>query len=321
MKGSEKQIAWAEKIRAEAKGNLLWVVSEAEDRLKEGKGDQETFDLITKAVEEILSKDSAKWWIENARGLSPYDWRSVVEKEIKKIKKREEENSPVVLEAQAEATVRPEVPVTETIVEILQKDDRIEIVFEGYREDFRSIMKDLAYWWNGSRYVKRLSFRTEDPGDRVAEVGSHLLAGGFVIRIYDPDLRLKAANGDYKPEHRLWVSALVPSNLFALNWPHGVNYYNEAKKIPGAKWDAPHKVVTVPMENYAEVVGFAETYGFRFSPGAQTLLEEGERVRRESLIATPKIPEIPELRLPSDNPPELEVPEEVGIDESLRDDD
>ena len=323
MKGSEKQVAWAEKIRAEAKGNLLWVVSEAEDRLKEGKGDQETVALITKAVEEILSKDSAKWWIENARGLTPLDWKMEVKKAAKRLKRETAEKAPVILEAQAEATIRPEEPVTETVVEILQKENRIEILFDGYREDFRSVMKDLAYRWNGNRYTKSLSFRTEDPGDRVAEVGAHLLSSGFVVRIYDPELREKAAKGEFQPEHRLWVSVFASGSPkgFCISWPHGVDYYPEAKKISGARWDHENKTVVVPMENYAEVRGFAETYGFKLSPGAEALAEAGEQVRRNSLIATPEIPEGPELRLPSDNPPVLEVPEEVGIDESLRDDD
>lgn len=62
LEGSEKQIAWANKIRNEALYNLLKLYKE-----KGGKLEQSSVD---KVADMINGKTAAKWWIENRDGVS-----------------------------------------------------------------------------------------------------------------------------------------------------------------------------------------------------------------------------------------------------------
>ena len=104
---------------------------------------------------------------------------------------------------------------------------------------------------------------------------------------------------------------------FLITWRREDDLYKAAKLIPGAKYIKPY--VIVPPEQFQSVLDFAEQYLFLFSEPAQTAVHQ----QRKALSSTPVV-NMPKPRKDKpvaalSAPARLEVPEEVDIDESLRD--
>lgn len=323
LTGSEKQVAWAESIRAEVWETLTQLIQEVEMTIKVRPEFEKAGQLAILAIEEIASETSAKWWIENGRGRGLESWRQEVNLRAKRLRTEPEKHDTVAskaaTEAMKEATIRPEKPATEVVAEIQADDKKLTVKFPEKRDDFRGIMKSLGFRWSDG-WKKSLSFRTENKEDRVVEVACRLLAAGFIVRVFDNSLRERIARGEYDPECRYWV--FQNGGHFAIEWPYGDNFYSEAIKISGARWDREAKVMTIPKEAYEEVLGFAEARGFKISQGAQNLINEAEEAKRKSLIV--EAPEVKEAATPrhlKGKPKKVATPDKVEIDESLRDED
>lgn len=316
LTGTEKQIAWAETLRLE-------ILDAATDFVREHEADDPR---ALELIEHISGMTHASWWI---------DHRDIPKSEIKlfeflaemvaDMEDTKNEAQPAAIEAKAEATIRPESPITETVAEIRPTETAVEISFPEKRRDFREIVKEKLYMrWDYDRgcWTREISYRTGTAADRAAEVGHRLLAAGIPIRIYDPDVRQRAIDGEYEPECRRWVSALTTGDhkgWFGISWDYSDDFYAAAKKIPGSRWDNPF--VLVPPEQFEAILDFAEQYGFKLSPGAEMVLAEAEHVRDAALIADVTAPDDPERIVTGRKPHKLDVPEVVEIDEALRDDD
>lgn len=82
LQGTEKQVAWAEKIRAEQINSLEFSLKEFKANVETAKFKEAPMQIISKielSLEEIKTKDSAKWWIDN-RNIA----RHLVEKTMHK---------------------------------------------------------------------------------------------------------------------------------------------------------------------------------------------------------------------------------------------
>lgn len=324
LEGTEKQILWAESIRREALDGLAKFI------------DHERFaDRMGRLIERLAMETSASWWIDH-RGITmlntrwahegmAWDWLTRLEDEVLP---SDEEAAPVVAEppdeAKVEATVRPAEPRTETVAEIRQVGNLIEIDFPERREDFRKLVRfELGYSWSGKCWRRTISGVACPVEDRVVETAHRLLAAGFPIRLYDAELRRRAIEGDFTPEPKRVIYKRTSGEYagwFAIEWPRDEDYYGAARALPGSRWDRPN--VVVPAEQWEAVLGFAETYDFALSPGARELMEQSRAAQEAALVAPPIKPKrAPKGRQPSQTPPKLEVPVEVDIDDSLRDDD
>jgi len=239
------------------------------------------------------------------------------------IAKKQEPPEEAVLDAEAEATVRPEKPITETPAEIRVVEKTLEIVFPERREDFRGIVKDkLKMEWSGRCWRRKLVVKNGTPQDRAAEAGHRLLAAGFVVRIFDPEIRAKAISGDYEPECTRWIAVRNETasyaGWFSISWDRDrEDFYKAAKKLPGAHWSKPN--VVVPPANFEEVLDFAKMYGFRVSKTAQEIADQARRVRDAALTVKVEAPAEPAKVNISGRPPILEVPENVSIADEFRD--
>jgi hypothetical protein len=145
----------------------------------------------------------------------------------------------------------------------------------------------------------------------------HLLAAGFVVQILNPEAREKAVSGEYTPEQTRWISAR--DDRFIFTWGKDEDYYQVARRIPGSRYESPH--VTVPSVQFEQVLDFADRYSFSLDASAQRLAEKAKAEKEAALIVEVEAPRKEKGLAPSTKPPELEVPEEVSVDESLLDDD
>lgn len=312
LEGTEKQVAWAETIRQEVLAAIdeFIVEDEAEDP------------RVIELISHIKSKVSASWWIDH-RETSNYRIRRLLEAAIDEVNTLKLESHPAAQDAKTEATVRPEKPITETVTEIRIQGNVVEVSFPERRDDFREIVKrKLNMEWNRSAqsWQRKISLTDGTPADRAAETGHRLLAAGFCIRIYDPELRQKAIDGNYEPESTRWISRHTGGDYdgwFALSWNRGEDYYEVARRLPGSRWDKPN--VVVPPEQFEEVLDFADMYGFSLSPGAEELVAQARQIKERALVADVEVPN--DMKIAGTKPPALEVPQEVEIVEELRDED
>lgn len=324
LEGTEKQVLWAESIRREALNGLARFI----DHKKYG-------DAIGQLIERLSAEIRASWWIDH-RGMTAlntpwahegimFDWLQAMKRAG--VLSVGEPPSVVTVtpdEVKVEATVRPAEPRTETVAEIRQVGNLIEIDFPERREDFRKLVRfELGYSWSGKCWRRTISGVACPVEDRVVETAHRLLAAGFSIRLYDAELRRRAIEGGFTPEPKRVIYKRTSGEYagwFAIGWPRDEDYYGAARALPGSRWDRPN--VVVPAEQWEAVLGFAETYDFALSPGARELMEQSRGAQEAALVAPPIKPKrAPKGRQPSQTPPKLEVPVEVDIDDSLRDDD
>lgn len=315
LTGTVKMVAWAETIR---KQKVATLDAEMASRNMTDEIDKNRFEV---AVVNLKNKASARWWIEyrdvRVLELLRQEYQATETPLPPEEKKIADEAK---TEALIEATVRPEKPITETIAEISVKGDTIEIVFPEKREDFRQIVRfNLGFTWVENRWQRTLKPTNGAPEDRVAEAGNKLLAAGFSIRIFDENLRVRAVYGHYEPESKRWVMARTINQFagwFAILWPKGEDFYQAAKRLHGARYDKPS--IVVPPEQFAEVLDFAEMYGFSISPGANKIIETAKEIRDKALTAKTQTKPDSRLPEPGGKPTLLDVPKNVDIDDEFK---
>lgn len=272
LTGSEKQIVWAEQLRA-------GIVLSLEAEVEKVEPTEPNYGLLLQAHSRILSYQRASWWIDN-RMMSP---RAMLAEAGRKLMANPPPSiNPVEIEARAEASVYPSSPILKSVTEIKLDGGVLSATYPGISPDtLRETVKALGLSWSGQCWQKTLGEQDENPADRIAELGHHLLATGIPVLIWDETLRAKAVAGDYQPLHPRWVTAT--SKLFYLHWPREDDLYTQARRLPGSKYQSP--CVTVPASHWEEVAGFASIHDFRLSQSAADLIDAMENARLSALIA------------------------------------
>lgn len=339
LTGSAKQIAWAETIRKDKIDRIEAAIEAADkdpepeyrriassvlidSRFRRMRVSTEAPEL-QQGLDWVLGQSSAHWWIEN-RERRPEDLLLLgVDAALKTpVPELAEEARAAAAEALAEATLRPERAVTETVAEILAAESSVELRFPEKREDFRQVVRfGLGYTWETNRWLRKVTKWAGDPRDRAAEAGRELLAKGFVVRILDPVVREKAVSGDFEPECTRWVKLRVADprkGWFAIAWgERNEKLYAAARKLPGSRYEKGE--VLVPSEQYEQVIDFAELNGFRLSDGAREAAEEAQRVREESLLVRPQAKKPATATVVGGKPATLTTPASVPVLNELRD--
>lgn len=324
LAGSEKQVLWAEGIRAQKLATLAlflegkdppggthWERSETDRLLADPR--------CHAAADAIRQTTAARWWIDNR------DAR-IVNLLIEKARGMDVPIAPVdraaEAEALAEATVLPADEVAATVAEIRAGERTVSILFPEKRDDFREIVKARGFEWQQNAWARKIDPATHGTvADRAAEMGHRLLAAGFRIRIFDAEIREKAIAGDYQPENTRWVKAVVRGRYdgwLSINWKRPDDLYKAAIRITGARYDSP--AVVVPADQFEEALDFAERYRFSLSPGAERIIA----TQRALIVGAQRVTVAP-VNEPDpvkgqDKPAVLLVPD-VEVDDDLLDKD
>ena len=259
LQGTEKQVAWASKIRLEIINKLNSVESVAyfnDDYEKISLDSAELVDYI------MSNKTSAAWWIDYRRGLN----LERLHNEMIELNDKETEN---LIDDKDEYTVYPEEFESNVPAEITIVDNVIKVKFEK-NDKFIKLVKNLDYSWNGV-WSREITQTNGDINDRIVELGNKLLIAGFAITIYDKELLSKAIEGEYEEECFNWIYKRCDTNKLVIKWK-GMSdrLYKQAKSLPGAKWDSG---MLVSVKHYEEVEDFASINGFKFTQKAIELID------------------------------------------------
>lgn len=344
LTGSEKQILWAEKIRAD-KLDLLetlptmpvyqmdawwsWhnlrdlISKEQENEISEQCQDKADLfkvaiqlPVLKKGIELLKAQIKASWWIDNRDSKLSF----IIAELLKSIHAEQpSENKPLEMNAQAEATVRPEAPVTETVAEIKALANKVTVSFPEKVESFRLIMLAHGFTWSGNAWVRELSTSNGFASDRATEIGHILLGSGFIVRIYDELIRTYAIEGNYQEETTRWIKAYTSGSeqgRLCITWGRDEDYYKAAKRLPTARYAKPN--VSVDVEQFEQVLDFAEINDFSISESAMKLIDAAREAREKALIAHVELAK-KVTRGDDGKPVKLDVPDSVEINSDLRD--
>ena len=321
LTGTEKQIVWATKLRAELVANqwrgyhkYTWRESDGNNRNIGGYKP-----LSQKEIEAVdwfvANKPSAGWWIDH-RDEEVFYQAIVKVSESMKPEKQAEKSAKK--EADIEATVYPENPVTQLVTTISISEDTISAVYPERNEDFRQIVRfGLGYSWSGSAWERKIGKLSGKIEDRAAELGHKLLSKGFPVRIHREDVRMAAILGQYEPEQTRWVINTGEGKV-GIRWGKKEDLYKEAKRLAGAKYNSEYRAVDVPVENFNEIIDFAETHGFKITDIAGQKLDAAKDAFDGALKI--KVEPVKETEKTTAKQPVLEVPETVEVADDLRDD-
>lgn len=318
LSGTEKQVAWAMKLRVDF---IEWVEKERDNNLRRCKNASEEKKLefinqVDAAVAYGVRKyKEARFWIDMRD-----DWVGTFQKFLKE--KESERNMPKdvkreLLEEEKQLIVSPEEKRKAGVVTIGIEDGTISAKYDK-DDDFNQTVRRLGYRWWDFCWRKTLAGYKRDAADRMAELGNQLLLEGFTVKFPSVEIKDKAVAADYEPEKSRWIVKPVGKENLSAQWEErNDTLYTAAKKIPGAKWE--NGGMAIPIERYAEAMEFAETFGFALTQKAMEAI--GEQKKREEMFAVEKI----KKSLKEDEVDDEERLREhltgTGIIEDLRDDD
>lgn len=303
LTGSDKQVAWAESIRARKLDTL--------DRARRGElSDLERIafigyiDLSDPAIPDLVDalrgQTSASWWIDRRDRKTELLIEELARTFPAVQDKPDTIEAELAAAALAETTVRPADEITAIVAEIRVIGQRIEIVFPEKRDDFRQLVRhELGHAWSGSAWGRVITDRSGPLADRVIEAGHRLLSAGFPIRLQDAELRARAIAGDYAPEQKRWITFITSgeqSGRLYIAWPREADDYVAAKRLPGARYHKPG--VVVPATAFDAIEDFAAAHGYAISARAREALDAARTAHDAALIVepsrvTPQAPEAP----------------------------
>lgn len=283
LNGSEKQVNWAASLRIKVVNDISDLLDRHNRGFQEGKKlrlrDNEQFLRVTK--DEIIDAADfayknyvdARFWIDN-RFLSCQEYIVLFIKEMKKniLAEIPQEVQIELTEEQARLTIKPVEETHSGIVETNIDSDGNLTVYYIKEEEFRNIVRDKQFKWNGRVWVKEISEFTGSAEERCSELGNILLANGYTVRFYNDGARDRAISGDFTSENNRWIKWNDELNSFSISWgKNNDSLFTMAKKIPGAKWHKGRMIV--PLQFYKEVQDFAEMVDFCFSKRAMEAIE------------------------------------------------
>ncbi len=299
LRGSEKQVAWADKIR----GSLVPYLAVAYEGMSlaismggmEGReaagmymlthgplgsspvwkcrfcdyamGEFRTLEEFRAAVE---GADSAHWWIEHREDILEAVRDLASKRRFALVP--DVPDVPEAAEAMAEALLLPEGSRKSDVpAEIYRSEGKIKIRRIAFDDDFRLLVRGLGYKWDEGRWNMELDALAGDPADRMAEAAAALVRAGFPVACHDPAARDRALAGDWSPRQTRWILA-GDNDGFLICWERGDDdFYGEAKSLPGASWKGCG--MAVPFDVAEAVADFASEHGFDFTPAARARLD------------------------------------------------
>lgn len=190
--------------------------------------------------------------------------------------------------------VYPETAKTEIITNLGFSGSLVWAKYPDKNDDWTVISKSIYMKWNWDTYRRErvLSGISGSVNDRLAEIGATLLSNGYPVQFPNEEIRDIAINQEWIPEIKRWVLAGKGefTGWIRLWWRYGEpNYFTRAMMLSGARYDKQTKCVCIPVENYEEVLDFADLHNFGIHSKANALVEEYQAKRKKFLTVSLKV--------------------------------
>lgn len=277
LEGSPKQIAWAEKIRKQIIGQAVEYKEDISEKLENNFGliklgikSAEQFDNII--AYNFATITSSNFYIDCRFDGFDYDVLKYFVMNMKKAEKFQEEviQDEDEKNAKEESALKPAETKHDGIVEVTAKDNCVEVRYHN-DEDFKAVVKGLKFRWNRDKmcWRKEKGVMTASTIDMAAEVINKLLHAGFIVFTLDDNAKQKAVSGDFEQTTDRWICQT--GDTLAIHFDRNDELYQRAMAIHGAKYR--NRSVRVPVEEYREVLDFANAFNFRLSAGAKEMID------------------------------------------------
>lgn len=295
LTGYEKQVAWANKIRA----GLVDTISKMHDAAfkiietaKETGKYQDKLPRVEKAIEFLNACEEVAGTETSAAAF--IDWRfdldvrrllAVREAEDEAIKSGKDMQQyggffvavlKILYPAETEKTVEtkevtlaPEKKTTDTLAAVTYTDDRVDVSSPKDYTVMR-IVKAAGFRWSGSAWEMRITVTTGSAVDRAAEIANKLLAAGVQVRVPE-EIQKTAVDGNYTPRCTRWFCA-INGDIFA-EWDKNEDWYSRVINISGAKYISDMHKIRIPASSADEIDDFADLNGFQISDGAKKIID------------------------------------------------
>ena len=251
LKGTEKQVNWALTIREQIYSDCKKFIN-----LKCHPENQKYLDWL-------FAHDQATFWIDNRNNVSFLKLKYKKEMEKQEVEDRIAEDTELV---------KPQQQKTDVIATIKSDDNTVKVVADK-DENIINFVKAIGYKWRDGRWKLKITEKTGDIEDRIIETGNQLLSAGVPVKM-DKTLIQRAINGDYTPRSQKWITS--DGKYVYVSWAKGLDYYKEAKALPGAVWEYGEGMKVKP-EYYEDIREFADLYKFTITPKAADLLQVAEQ--------------------------------------------
>lgn len=250
LTGTEKQIAWATKIRIKR-------LEEFQQLNPIGAG--------LKAFDYLMSITDAHFWIDTREKIARVMIIEAVENFEKKADEAQYSESKPELQI-----IAPKNPRMDAPAEVKYDSDKVTVISKK-DEGIIKLLKSHGFKWDGSAWSMAISERMVSAADRAAEIGNKLLNDGVPLQISD-EIKDITINATYTPTADRWIGKIKDRDVFSVWWVgRDDRVYKVARSLPGARYESPS--VIVPQNAYVEVQEFARLFDFKFSRAALALIE------------------------------------------------
>lgn len=308
LAGSDKQVAWASKIRAsrigdaELEATLFWKSSASRKQAEE-------------FLEYLRSITRAHWWIETRTlGRSPF-MLAALDEGIKARYVTPPQSNEAAHAVLAEATLAPE-KASGPIAEVSLATGKVRVVLIEFDKDTNTLLKRCGYRWDDPAWTRLVV--DDMAGHRAVEIAVRLIAHGCPVRIFDEALRQRVIENDYEPESPRRVEVSISekySTKFHLVWAlddKPMKCQKAARQLRGAKVFDDGAYVSA--SHFEDIQDFATQNDFTVTPEAQSLID----VERGKLAGSVRVAAHPKAAAGIPAKPAL-APANGEIDAELRD--
>lgn len=343
LRGTEKQVAWAETIRSDLLG-IAAKLADAVTLLQAGDVDAarvayrnvpvtwqpndfsfRSLDLTEAQVSEaalavcriLAEQQDAGWWID-FRGASfeqlVREFRDQIMDALNGAPGKHEVMEDVAIKP--DRTVSP-VPVEVTVV----SREMVSIAHPEKNNTLLNVIKPLGYRfdWSSRSHRLRVSVTMGSVEDRAAEAMHKLLEAGFIVVCQRQAVREKALSGHYEPVYPRWMNIRTRGRMegwLQVFCRDGLSLSADLAPLkPRKDYYLDHGWFVRP-EHYAILLDMAEVHGIRITDGASRALKKAQAADEAALLAQ-TLPDAPAATADTREPDQVAP---ADIDPELRDD-
>lgn len=309
LAGSEKQVAWATKIRNGLMGSIVKMQDAAFkiiENAKETGKHQDDLPRVEKAIEFLNACEKVAgtetsasviigWrdadfrvlesvYLDNLKDIEsgkkvPNDFFGCGDLFVRTLKLVYGEEEP----QQKTIILAPDHKESDVLVNVTYTDRQV-VVDSPKDSGVISAAKACGFHWDTGAWRCTIGPRTGSAEDRASEIANKLLIAGYQVSV-PKEIKDMAVSGSFEPRCTRWITAFNDdSDHVYVTWERGDDMYSKALDLTGAKWRSGYGM-SVPASSADEVEDFAQMYGYRITPGAQGVMDA---FRSKVAIVAPK---------------------------------